>query len=582
MGVVRRASVWILQTALAALLLFLLWHPALSVSTLKPQQNIVAVVVDDSTSMTTDDENSTRKEAAEKILNGGLLKALQEKFQVRLYRMSDHAERIDKLEQLTAGATATHIGDSLKQVAADASSLPIGAMVLLSDGADNTGGVDLETMSEIRRQRIPVHTIGLGRETMSHDIEISNVDVAARALPESRLGATVSFHQHGYTGQKAKITLKEGSKVVASQDVTLKGEGTEQVETVLFNAGDGGREDARSVHRPVPERRESAQQSRHAAGERGPAQAAHPLYGRRAALGVQVPAPRRRGRQEHRPVHHPAHRAQQALPPGAEGRASRGLTDANELKDGFPSKVEELFGFDGIIFGSVDAPYLTKNQQDMVKQFVDRRGGGVLFLGGKDSLSDGGWAKSADADILPTTLPERKNTYSFAGADVELTPDGPRQPDHAHRRRSRQERGALEEAALHPDVPGSGRAQAGRGGAGELHSARRRRGEAAAAGDHELRPRAHRDLRHRRKLALADAAAGGRHVARDVLSPVAALGGERHAAAHHRLDAQDAAGRRIARQAAGRGSRQDLSAGLRRDRRSAHHRRGRRSRKRST
>ena len=36
---------------LAALLLFLLWHPALSVATLQPQQNIVAVVVDDSSSM---------------------------------------------------------------------------------------------------------------------------------------------------------------------------------------------------------------------------------------------------------------------------------------------------------------------------------------------------------------------------------------------------------------------------------------------------------------------------------------------------------------------------------------------------
>src|SRR5437667_3644207 len=49
MGVFRRSCVLALQTALAALLLFLLWHPALSVSTLKPQQNIVAVVIDDST-----------------------------------------------------------------------------------------------------------------------------------------------------------------------------------------------------------------------------------------------------------------------------------------------------------------------------------------------------------------------------------------------------------------------------------------------------------------------------------------------------------------------------------------------------
>ncbi len=45
--------VWLMQTAMAALLLFLLWHPALSVATLKPQQNIVAVVVDNSASMAT-------------------------------------------------------------------------------------------------------------------------------------------------------------------------------------------------------------------------------------------------------------------------------------------------------------------------------------------------------------------------------------------------------------------------------------------------------------------------------------------------------------------------------------------------
>ena len=48
---------------------------------------------------------------------------------------------------------------------ADAASLPIGAVILASDGADNAGGVDLETMSEFRRQRIPIHTIGFGRES---------------------------------------------------------------------------------------------------------------------------------------------------------------------------------------------------------------------------------------------------------------------------------------------------------------------------------------------------------------------------------------------------------------------------------
>src|SRR6266849_540887 len=52
---IRSALVWLLQTLLASVLLLMLWHPALSVATLRPQQNIVAVVVDDSGSMAIED-----------------------------------------------------------------------------------------------------------------------------------------------------------------------------------------------------------------------------------------------------------------------------------------------------------------------------------------------------------------------------------------------------------------------------------------------------------------------------------------------------------------------------------------------
>ena len=166
--------------------------------------------------------------------------------------MSDHLERIEKLDQVTAQGSATHIGESLKQVVEDAASLPIGAMVLLSDGADNSGGIDLDTISEIRRQRIPVHTIGFGKEKMAHDLEITDVEVPPRALPESRLAATVHLHQHGYAGQKVKINVKEGNKILASQEVTLKSDGVEQVEQVLFSAGPAGVKTIQAYVDPLP------------------------------------------------------------------------------------------------------------------------------------------------------------------------------------------------------------------------------------------------------------------------------------------------------------------------------------------
>src|SRR4051812_24302856 len=156
----RPVAIWVLESCLVALLLFLLWHPALSVATLRPQQNVVAVLVDDSRSMALNDAGGTRSAAAKSVLDSGLLKGLSEKFQVRLYRFGKEPERIQQTTQLTAQEAASRVGDSLERVLAESSSLPLGAMVLLSDGADNAGGIDLQTIAAIKRQRIPVHTIG--------------------------------------------------------------------------------------------------------------------------------------------------------------------------------------------------------------------------------------------------------------------------------------------------------------------------------------------------------------------------------------------------------------------------------------
>src|ERR1700688_4753927 len=76
----RKAAVWLLQTLMAAVLLLLLWHPALSVATLRPQQNIVAVVVDDSASMAIEDAGGgvSRKARAVSVLDSGLVRSLQQ------------------------------------------------------------------------------------------------------------------------------------------------------------------------------------------------------------------------------------------------------------------------------------------------------------------------------------------------------------------------------------------------------------------------------------------------------------------------------------------------------------------------
>src|ERR1022692_2855977 len=240
----RAWVIWGLQTLLAALLLALLWQPALTIAELKPQQNIVAVLVDDSRSMAISEDGSTHQAQAVTALQNGVLDSLNRGFQTRLYRVDAVPARIDSLKDLQPNAPSTRIGDSLKQLSEETSDLPIGAVVLLSDGGDNSGGISADTISALRARHIPVHTVGIGRERAAHDVEMDDVVVAPRALADSRLAAKITFHQRGYAGAKVNLTVRDvstgQSKVLASRPVTLGPDGNQQTETVLFDIGSAG------------------------------------------------------------------------------------------------------------------------------------------------------------------------------------------------------------------------------------------------------------------------------------------------------------------------------------------------------
>jgi uncharacterized membrane protein len=412
----RPLVIWVLETAMIALLLFLLWHPAISIATLRPQQNAVAVLVDDSRSMAIRDGSPTRSAQAAALLVRKLLPALGEKFQVRLYRFGREAERMQKLTQLTAAAPASRIGDTLEQVLAESATVPLGAVVLLSDGADNSGGIDLDTISQIRRRHIPVHTIGFGRQRPDKDIELSDAVLPARALPGSRLSALVTFRQYGYAGRKAMLSVRDQGKVLASREVQLKGDGTAQTEPLLFNAGQAGPKTLEIAIDPLPGEENRANNA---------VRRLVNVENRKPRILYMEGEPRwefkfiRRAAEDD-----PTLQLASMLRTTQNKIYRQGMSDPHELEEGFPAKPEELFGFDGLIIGSVEANYFTTTQQDLIREFANRRGGGILFLGGRFALAEGGYLHSPLAELLPVRLPETKGTFHRDFVPQELTAQG--------------------------------------------------------------------------------------------------------------------------------------------------------------
>jgi uncharacterized membrane protein len=418
----RAWALWGMQAAFVSLLLLLLWQPAVRVSELSSQQNIIAVVMDDSRSMgIADSDGKTREAAALAALQGGLLSGLDKRFQTRLYRMDGGMNRLDDLKSVTPTAEATHLGAGLKQLATDTADLPLGAVVLLTDGGENStglggSGVSLDALEALRNRRLPVHTIGFGVETQKHDVEMEDVSAPVNALANARVAATATWTQHGYAGQRATLTVRDGDKLVAAREVTLLTDGAMQTEPVYFPAGAAGAKTLRVGLDLLPGEDNAANNSL--------TRMLLVSDTKRRILYVEG-EPRwefkfiRRAEEED-----PTVQIVSMLRTSENKVYRQGINGPQELAEGFPERAEDLFGYSGIIIGSVDADYFTPLQQELLREYVDRRGGGVLFLGGRSSLSDGGWAASSVNDMLPTFLPSGRNSFHRNAATVELTSAG--------------------------------------------------------------------------------------------------------------------------------------------------------------
>ncbi|HEX3645925.1 MAG TPA: glutamine amidotransferase [Vicinamibacterales bacterium] len=412
----RVAGIWLLQSMLAALLLLLLWQPAITTAELKPQQDIIVFLVDDSRSMTLAENGTTRQAQAIAALGAGVLTGVEKRFQTRLYRFDRQAGRIANLKELHGSVPATRIGDSLKQIAAETQELPVGAIVLLTDGADNSGGIDADTIAALRSRHIPVHTVGFGADHATHDVEVDDAVMAPRAMADSRLGGVVRFHQYGYGGRKGKIVVRDGTTILASHEVTLGPDGAAQSDTLLFNVGAAGAKALQFSIEPLPGEESAVNNS--------VSRIVNVESDKRRVLYLEG-EPRweykfvRRAEEDDRIVQ------LVSMLRTTENKIYRqGVQDPKELAEGFPTRAENLFAYQALVIGSVEATYFTAAQRELIREFVDRRGGGLLLLGGRFSLADGGWGVSNLADLLPVVLPDAKGTFHVEPATVELASAG--------------------------------------------------------------------------------------------------------------------------------------------------------------
>jgi len=415
LGLVRATVLGTLQTALVAAVLVLLWRPALVTQTLRPQENSVAVLLDTSGSMLYGDNDESRLQQAVDSLTKNALPALESKFAVNLFSFAGDLLELESLEKVPPPGPVTHIGEALLNVLRGAQSGAIAAVVLVTDGADNSADFDQTKIAEIASFGVPIHTVGVGAETMPNDLELEDVQLPPVGLAGSTVSAQVSIRHSG--PGLAQLKVYDGDAILASEAIQLPSSAGVTTRWVDIDVGKAGVRDLRFALDALPNETNTINNSRLRPME-VPEQRRHILY-------IEG-EPRWEYKFIRRAIdENPAVRVASLLKTTPNKFYRQGVESPDELVDGFPTDELALFRYDGLMIGSFEAAALTPAQHDMIREFVGRRGGTLLMLGGRRGLTDGGWGPTSVAEVLPVRLPELDGpSFVREPAKAMLAPTG--------------------------------------------------------------------------------------------------------------------------------------------------------------
>ena len=395
-----RAILLALRLAIIGVVVVCLFRPVLVVKTAVPQQNVLAVLLDDSRSMQIKDWNEKPRGAFEQEQFGApdrpLMKALSDKFLVRTFHFSSTASRIDAESGLTFGGTQTRLGAALEAARQELAGLPVAGMVLVSDGADTSETALAPALLSLKAEKLPVYTVGVGKETLTKDLQVDRVSAPPSVLVGNSLLVDVTLSHTGLSGQTATVDVEDEGRIVGSETVTLGADGAPATVRLRVMASEPGPRAFRFKATVLPGE---------VVAENNVRETTIDVRSAREKILYYEGEPRFEMKFIRRAVADDKNLQLVALQRTADNKYLRlDIDNADELVGGFPKTREELFAYRALVLGSVEAGAFTGDQLRMIAEFVDKRGGGLLVLGGGRSFAQGGWAGTPVADALPVVI----------------------------------------------------------------------------------------------------------------------------------------------------------------------------------
>jgi hypothetical protein len=389
--------------------------------------------------------------------NASWQQKIEDDFRVSRYRFGSRLESIDDMAEIGMNQNQSSIANSIQLLAERLEGVPTAGVLLFSDGQ----GIRANQTSLISEQRdwksvgFPIYPVDLGELAQKPDLRLSTVSVKQSDFEAAPVTINAMIENDGLTGRTVQITLIDSeSKTVQTQKVKLDRATAGTPIEFRFRPEQSGVQSYRIVASLLEEVTQTPTSSpSKPTSENGNSKGSRSTI-ERTLLNNERSIVVDRGHGPY-PILYIAGRPnwehkflRRAIAEDAELQmvslvriakkepkfsfrdskidsanplfsgfedvtdeekeqynepvfARLGVTDGQQLQKGFPGTAEELFKFKAIIIDDIEYDFFSADQQSLLRQFVSIRGGGLLFLGGSESMRGKGFRESVLAQILP-------------------------------------------------------------------------------------------------------------------------------------------------------------------------------------
>jgi uncharacterized membrane protein len=357
----------------------------------------VAVVTDTSASMNLTDAGGKSRLEAAKHFQQSTLGALSESANLLPYSFNA------KLEAKLAGEAGgmTRLFDSIDTLARRESELQ--SVVLLTDGNDTLGNAGNLTAAMLNARRLPVYPVVFGEAGAPKlaSVKINTAAPFVRLGDELRLNATLSAKDLGE--QIVSVRLLEAGKeqpITVRENVRL---GKEPVEISFVVKPEKAGEKA---YRVMLDGVSNSASTQTLAAEH----TVQVLDSKIRVLYLDVPRDERKI-MAHWLARDPVIELSTLTMMPKGGWYAQGPLHHKNAGDGLPNQEADLYQYEVIILGDIPRSYfraggdIAETKMQWLSEFVSRRGGALVTLGGRSVYAAGQYQDSALSRILPFEIP---------------------------------------------------------------------------------------------------------------------------------------------------------------------------------